>query len=94
MGTTGPVICAGEGLVPGTPCGSPLTSAGLPPTVASTAPVAAPATASRQTTTGTRCLGLAARLGPAGYDPSPKAAYGVSKRVHRLPTYVPRQPPA
>ena len=60
MGTTGPVIVAGAGLVSGTPWGRtswgrPLAPAGLPPAVASTAPAAAPATASRLTTTGTRC---------------------------------------
>ena len=65
MGTTGPPIVAGAGLVLGTAVGSPLTAAGLPPTVASTAPVAAPATASRLITTGTRCLGRAdGRDGP------------------------------
>ncbi|MGO8888090.1 MAG: hypothetical protein ACLQB1_00005, partial [Streptosporangiaceae bacterium] len=70
MGTTGPVIVAGAGLVSGIPWGvtswgRPVTPAGLPPTVASTAPVAAPATASRLTTTGTRCLGVAGRRGVA-----------------------------
>ena len=70
MGTTGPMVFAGAfagaGPVSGIPWGvtswgRPVTPAGLPPTVASTAPVAAPATASRLTTTGTRCLGLADR---------------------------------
>ena len=64
MGTTGPVIVAGAGLVPGTPWGCAFTAAGLPPTVASTAPVAAPATASRLIRTGTRRLGLPDGLGP------------------------------
>ena len=64
MGTTGPVIVAGAGLVAGIPRGCAFTSAGLPPTVASTAPVAAPATASRLIRTGTRRLGLGDGLGP------------------------------
>ena len=68
MGTTGPVIFAGVGLVSGMPWGvtswgRPVTPAGLPPTVASTTPAAAPATASRLTTTGTRCLGVAGSRG-------------------------------
>ena len=59
MGTTGPVIFAGAGLARGIPWGSPVTPAGLPPTVASTAPVATPTTVSRLIRTGTRCLGVA-----------------------------------
>src|SRR6266704_3096878 len=65
MGTTGPTLFAGAGLVCGIPGASALTPAGLPPTVASTVPVAAPATASRLTTMGTRRLGRADGPGTA-----------------------------
>ena len=57
MGTTGPVIFDGAGLVRGTAEAAAPAAAGLPPAVASTAPVAVPATTSTLTSTGTRRLG-------------------------------------
>ena len=57
MGTTGPVIFDGAGLVRGTAEAAAPAAAGLPPAVASTAPVAVPATTSALTSTGTRRLG-------------------------------------
>src|SRR5438552_10718443 len=56
MGTTGPMVLAGAGLVRGIGWAGALTAAGLPPTVASTTPVAVPATTSTLTSTGTRRL--------------------------------------
>ena len=47
------------GLVRGIPRAGALTAAGLPPTEASTTPVAVPATTSTLTSTGTRRLGFA-----------------------------------
>ena len=57
MGTTGPVIFAGAGLIRVTPLATPPAAAGLPPAVASTTPVAVPAATSTLISTGTRRLG-------------------------------------
>ena len=56
MGTTGPIVLAGAGLVRGIGWAAAPTAAGLPPTVASTTPVAVPASTSTLTSTGTRRL--------------------------------------
>ena len=60
MGTTGPIVVDGAGLVRGIGWAAAApTAAGLPPTVASTTPVAVPARTSAQISTGTRRLGFA-----------------------------------
>ena len=59
MGTTGPMVLAGAGLVRGIGWAGALTAAGLPPpTVASTTPMAVPASTSTLNSTGTRRLGF------------------------------------
>ena len=60
MGTTGPIVVDGAGLVRGIGWAAAApTAAGLPPTVASTTPVAVPARTSALISTGTRRLGFA-----------------------------------
>jgi hypothetical protein len=59
MGTTGPIVVAGAGLDRGIPRAAAPTAAGLPPTVASTTPVAVPASTSTLISTGIRRLGFA-----------------------------------
>jgi hypothetical protein len=59
IGTTGVALASGAGLVCGITADGPAALDGLAPVVASTAPMAAPATASTLTRTGTRRLGFA-----------------------------------
>ena len=66
MGTTGPIVVDGAGLVRGIGWAAAApTAAGLPPTVASTTPVAVPASTSALISTGTRRLASRRMAHPA-----------------------------